>query len=139
MGWCRFLCLIVVVPFGSAMSEPPARAIQPAPPVPQDASRMAFTRTEADMVTCRERARRAADRDLNAVYQRLLVAKRDETKYVAALRTSERAWIAFRDAQCTVDTWDSRGGTAFGVYVDSCVTTMTRQRIAALTAIVAAP
>src|SRR3989304_2046374 len=40
-----------------------------------------------------------SDKRLNDIYQMRLVAKRSDTLFIRNLRTSERAWIQFRDAQ----------------------------------------
>ena len=43
-----------------------------------------------------------SDKNLNDVYQRLLLAKRHDTIFIKNLRASERIWIKFRDAQLTL-------------------------------------
>lgn len=42
---------------------------------------------------------KAADKDLNEVYRQVLRERADDTNFVNALKASERAWLAFRDAQ----------------------------------------
>ncbi len=96
--------------------------------------------TEASMAACHARERAAADRDLNAAYRKLQANyRRDEPGLAAALVTAQRRWIAFRDAECVVATWDSRGGSAFGVYADACATRLTRARTATFRDMLAAP
>jgi len=51
-----------------------------------------------------------ADKELNAVYQKVLKALEDDVarkKLIAA----QKAWIAFRDAQAELDADDERGGS----------------------------
>src|SRR5882762_1899922 len=40
-----------------------------------------------------------ADAELNRVYQQLINANENDQRFVDKLKTAQRAWIAFRDAQ----------------------------------------
>jgi uncharacterized protein YecT (DUF1311 family) len=84
----------------------------------------------------------AADRRLNQVYQRRIAdARADDRRdrrvrgwysQEAALRASERAWIAFRDAECrylTQQDADQRGYTAM---LRGCLLMQTEERTAEL-------
>lgn len=44
-----------------------------------------------------------SDKKLNDVYQKLLRANRSNTTFIRNLRTAERMWIQFRDAQFTLE------------------------------------
>lgn len=84
-------------------------------------------------VTARMRicgAYRLAQEDLrlNQAYGKLVdqVGKGGEG---TALRQAQRAWIAYRDAQCPLEgRLGAGGGTAQGLFVQTCMTALTRQQ-----------
>jgi uncharacterized protein YecT (DUF1311 family) len=86
---------------------------------------------------CLERALRAADRELNDVYRQVLAtidADRDvdaarRSAWRASMVRAQRAWIAFRDADCgelTGHEW--HGGTGTGPATLACLLDRTAQR-----------
>lgn len=90
-----------------------------------------------EMNICADRDFATADAALNAAYQKAL--KRipshasdppfDAARFEAALRRSQRAWIAFRDAECKDHVpmfWG--GGTGTTVAVLGCMIDMTKSR-----------
>ena len=56
----------------------------------------AQTQSEMNVGACEKL--RAADAELNRIYQQVLVAKSKDANFVTALRGAQAAWIAFRDA-----------------------------------------
>lgn len=52
--------------------------------------------------------------------------------YQAALLASQRAWLAFRDAECLVEGYRYRGGSARPMMEAQCKAAVTRQRTAQL-------
>ena len=97
-----------------------------------------------------ERDYEAADATLNAQYRATMaVAAKDDANragdlktgaarpdgdptYQAALLASQRAWLAYRDAQCRVASFEYRGGTDEGMAGGLCLTDLTRRRTAEL-------
>jgi uncharacterized protein YecT (DUF1311 family) len=75
-----------------------------------------------------------ANAGLNAAYQALM--KKIEAPNQAQLRDAQRAWIAFRDKECTFETGGgaSQGGSIWPMMVDKCLTTLTQERTKALQA-----
>ena len=67
-----------------------------------------------------------ADSELTKIYSKL-----DKTP---ELRAAERAWIAYRDAECAFESASNRGGSLEPMIQMGCMTTMTKQRIAILKA-----
>lgn len=64
---------------------------------------------------------------LNAAFKRLR-AQTDKAD-VAFLVNAQRAWLAYRDAQCALEgKAGASGGTAQGLYVLSCKEVLTRQQ-----------
>lgn len=83
--------------------------------------------TTAEMLESLEADFVIADKALNDAYQRLL-NKQDATGQ-EKVKAAERAWIAFRDAECTLKADRARGGTLAPVIAANCRLHMTRQRI----------
>lgn len=73
----------------------------------------------------------AADAKLNAAYKDL-VSGNDE-KANKLLQTAQRAWIAFRDAECAYAAADSEGGSIYPMEVSQCLTELTNERTKQLT------
>jgi uncharacterized protein YecT (DUF1311 family) len=97
---------------------------------------------------CAERTLQAADAKLNAAYQQALAEIRkieaakpyDPTSWEKALRASQNAWIAFRDADCSgllPMSWT--GGTGTTAAVLGCKAEKTEVRTKELRAIVNGP
>jgi uncharacterized protein YecT (DUF1311 family) len=74
----------------------------------------------------------AADAKLNALYK-VMISKYDATNG-ALLKASERAWLAYRDAQCDFATNGTAGGTINSMMDTMCRTTQTNARIKELNA-----
>lgn len=95
---------------------------------------------------CLAREYAAADAELNRVWkpayaemQRLdrdYGASAPGPGYAEALLTSQRAWIAYRDAQCLTESNAMRGGSAQPMILYGCKTSMTRERTMFLRGIV---
>lgn len=90
---------------------------------------------------CADREYAAADAALNDIYKQALaaIAKSDGEKpydpksWEAALRASQRAWIAFRDADCKgLEPMQWSGGTGTTGAVLGCMTQLTQERIRVL-------
>jgi uncharacterized protein YecT (DUF1311 family) len=86
---------------------------------------------------CADNDFQAADKALNAAFKMALgqIAKSDQGKpydsksWEAAMRTSQRAWVAFRDADCKGDVpfgWS--GGTGTTTAVLGCMIGKTKAR-----------
>ena len=83
--------------------------------------------TQAEMNECSAREYRAADRALNAEYARLVASIHDAGR-LQRLRAAQRAWIAFRDAQCAFESSAMEGGTAAQLLFSGCAAQLTRER-----------
>ncbi|MFN0218138.1 MAG: lysozyme inhibitor LprI family protein [Hyphomicrobium sp.] len=94
-----------------------------------------------EMNACAEKDFAAADAALNDIYKIALAAvpemagdaPYDAKSWEAALRASQRAWVAFRDAECHGHVpmfWT--GGTGATADILGCQTSMTNERIKAL-------
>lgn len=69
----------------------------------------------------------AADARLNQAYQDLISS--DDADGKRLLQAAQRAWIAFRDAECAHSTAASAGGSIHAMEVSQCLTRLTNERI----------
>jgi uncharacterized protein YecT (DUF1311 family) len=82
------------------------------------------------MNRCAREELRRADARLNVAYGRLL-ARLDANRRTK-LQKAERAWVAFRDAQCDYEGSESEGGSIQPLEIAACKTELTNARIAQL-------
>ncbi|TIO76704.1 MAG: lysozyme inhibitor LprI family protein [Mesorhizobium sp.] len=73
----------------------------------------------------------AADAKLNAAYKELFGS--NDEKAQKLLQAAQRAWIAFRDAECAYSAADSEGGSIHPMEVSQCLTELTNERTKQLT------
>jgi uncharacterized protein YecT (DUF1311 family) len=96
--------------------------------------------TQLDMNMCSYEEWQAADARLNRIYSEaiafLQAADRDYPPEGATeedrLRNAQRAWVAFRDANCDAAGFQMRGGSAEPLLINGCMRSMTEDRIAEL-------
>ena len=93
--------------------------------------------------TCYGVAKTAADRRLNDVYAGLVntlkhpgdpIEVRDDPEILRRLVAAERAWIVFRDAECSYHSSYMLHGTGEDGADSACVYTQTKMRVIALAA-----
>lgn len=87
---------------------------------------------QTSMNECMTNAYKKADAELNALYERIaarLNGSGDRTKPRAALVAAQRAWIAFRDAECAFVGGPTAEGSIHTTIVASCLTDITNRRI----------
>ena len=82
--------------------------------------------TQAEMNACAGIAYEEADAALNAAYAEVR-ARLDEAGREQLVAT-QRAWIAFRDADCAAVGAGWMGGTGMGAAVSNCLADATRAR-----------
>ena len=93
--------------------------------------------TQPDMNFCSGKGYQAADKVLNSTYAKLMAAADESDK--KRLRNAERAWIAFRDAQCGYETSASIDGTIHPMEVSGCYTSKTIARTKELESLMGCP
>jgi len=82
----------------------------------------------ATMSLCMHRELEESDARLNLVYAGLFKALAQPQ----GLQQAQRAWIAFRDAECKFQNEAMQGGSAYRFSTDLCLVQITEQRIAEL-------
>jgi uncharacterized protein YecT (DUF1311 family) len=55
--------------------------------------------TQVELNSCADKEYAAADAELNRVYQGILKRYKDDPKFIAKFRESQRAWLKYRDAE----------------------------------------
>lgn len=79
-----------------------------------------------DMNTCAAQSFDAADAKLNAVYRALTSKLEDKDK--TQLKTAQRAWLTFRDAECTFSIRENEGGSIYPMLWSGCLEQRTKAR-----------
>jgi len=77
--------------------------------------------TQMEMNQCAANEYRSADKDLNAFYSKLEKSKE--------LVSAERAWVAYRDAECAYQVKAVEGGSMAPLVQASCLADLTKQRL----------
>jgi uncharacterized protein YecT (DUF1311 family) len=94
--------------------------------------------TQADMNQCAARDANEADAGLNLIWKEVVASyekmDRDSgsNEGVKRLRAAQRAWMAFRDAECAVAGYEALGGSMESMLVSGCVAQLTKRRAAEL-------
>jgi len=94
--------------------------------------------TQAEMNECAARDAKEADAELNFIYPKVLAhyqqmdRESGSTEGAKRLRAAQRAWIAFRDAECAVAGYEALGGSMESLLVSGCIAQMTQKRAAEL-------
>ncbi|SRR5712692_7537124 len=77
---------------------------------------------------CFAKELKKAEAEVNKIYQ--LTVKKLQPDDAALLRRAQRAWLAYRDAQCEAEHALWGGGTGGPAALMSCKVELTRQRVA---------
>ncbi len=97
-------------------------------------------RTQVEMNLCARKDYEETDADLNLQWRKsvALMKERDMSAgaptdkrptYSAALLDAQRAWLRFRDAECRVQGYTMRGGSAEPLAINGCLKDVTKARI----------
>ncbi len=84
---------------------------------------------QATMNQCAAQQNAAADKELNALYQQItsrLKSKPDSKKQLVG---AQRAWVAFRDAECKFSASGVEGGSVYPLIYSNCTTELTKARV----------
>ena len=77
-------------------------------------------------------AYKAEDARLNKAYHEIMLRLSDSHEDKALLQASQRAWIAFRDAECAFSTNHSKDGSIYPMLVSDCMADLTKARVTKL-------
>lgn len=87
---------------------------------------------QATMNQCAGQDFKAADKELNTVYQQISGRLKDNPDGKKLLVSAQRAWLGFRDAECKFSSSGVTGGSVYPWVYSSCLTGVTKLRVEAL-------
>lgn len=84
--------------------------------------------TQSELNACAGAALKRADGELNTLYGEARRRLKDDAEAGKLLVAAERAWIAFRDAECAFQASASAGGSIYPMLLGQCREALTRKR-----------
>ena len=87
---------------------------------------------QATMTHCAAQEAKTADAELNKDYKEIVARLADDTAGLQKLKAAQRAWVAFRDAECAFQESGVDGGSVAPMINQNCITSLTEDRIAQL-------
>lgn len=84
---------------------------------------------QATMNQCAAQQNRAADKELNALYQQITARLKGSPDNRKLLVGAQRAWIAFRDSECKFAASGVAGGSVYPLIYSNCLTDLTKARV----------
>ena len=88
--------------------------------------------TQSAMNECAGQAYKKSDAELNRVYKEVRAGLKDNKQMTDKLVKAQRAWVAFRDAECSFQGAKTTGGSVHSMVVSMCLDDVTRTRTQAL-------
>ena len=85
--------------------------------------------TQMELTQCAGENQRIADGQLNAAYKQIQQRLKDDPDTAKLMTTAQRAWVAYRDAECTFSSSQTKGGSIYPMIYAECVTAMTQSRL----------
>lgn len=104
-------------------------AAVPATPTPATATDCGDADSQAEMNACAGAAFETADKELNVLYFQMRQRLTGETEALARLRDAQRAWVAFRDAECAFASGGVEGGSVQPMIRLMCLEQATAARV----------
>ncbi|HLJ71544.1 MAG TPA: lysozyme inhibitor LprI family protein [Roseiarcus sp.] len=81
---------------------------------------------------CANAAYKKADDALNGVYRETMRRLKDDAAAAKLLVAAQKAWIAFRDAECAFAASENAGGSIYPMVYAECLERLTKARTSAL-------
>ncbi|UVL82370.1 lysozyme inhibitor LprI family protein [Pseudomonas sp. B21-028] len=85
--------------------------------------------TQGEMNQCAAQEKNAADNELNSLYKQITARLKDNPEAKQSLVKAQRAWIGFRDAECTFSASGVKGGSVYPLIYGNCITALTKARV----------
>lgn len=85
--------------------------------------------TQTDMTICAVDAYNKTDAELNATYKEITARLKSDPDTAKLLVAAEKAWMAFRDAECTFANSQTVDGSIHPMLVAQCRDGLTRKRV----------
>lgn len=90
--------------------------------------------TQTDMNICAGIDYKKADDNLNSVYKKILSLIGEDKNLKSQLISAQKAWIVFRDNECTFASSAVSGGSIYPTVYASCTEELTKNRVKELEA-----
>lgn len=87
---------------------------------------------QATMNQCAGQDFKAADKELNTVYQQITKRLKDNPDGKKLLVSAQRAWVGFRDTECKFSASGVAGGSVYPLIYSNCLSSVTKVRVEAL-------
>jgi len=84
--------------------------------------------TQSGLNQCADASYQKADAALNGAYKQILHRLKDDAATTKLLAQAQKAWIAWRDAECTFAASASVGGSIYPMEVSICLEAQTKKR-----------
>ncbi|QKG69575.1 DUF1311 domain-containing protein [Pseudomonas sp. B14-6] len=84
---------------------------------------------QATMNQCAAQQHKAADKELNALYQQITQRLKSNPDSKKLLLGAQRSWMAFRDAECKFASAGVEGGSVYPLIYSNCVNELTKARV----------
>jgi uncharacterized protein YecT (DUF1311 family) len=81
------------------------------------------------MNMCAGEAFQRADAELNRVWREIQDHFSDDADMKKLLLEGQRGWLKYKEAQCELTAYDSRGGSMWPMVISGCRADMTRRRV----------
>ncbi len=85
--------------------------------------------TQMELNQCAGATAKAADDELNSLYKQVRARLRGDDATTKLLVAAQRAWIAYRDAECTFAASGFLGGSIYPMVYAGCLESVTNARI----------
>jgi uncharacterized protein YecT (DUF1311 family) len=96
------------------------------------ADKCAGAEDQATMTQCAGDAYKASDAKLNKLYRQITGRLKDDQDTTKLLVAAQKAWIAFRDAECKFSSSRATGGSIYPMVLAQCLDGATQARIKSL-------
>jgi uncharacterized protein YecT (DUF1311 family) len=90
--------------------------------------------TQVAQDLCADASYQKADAALNRSYKEILRRLKGDSATTKLLIDAQKAWIAYRDAECAFSSSANKGGTIYPMVFSICLEGVTKKRIAELDA-----
>lgn len=95
----------------------------------QAADDCANAQDQASMDVCAGEAFKTSDKQLNDLYKQVETRLKDDAGKTKLLVPAQRAWLAFRDAECAFSSSSVTGGSVYPMIHSMCLDGLTQLRV----------
>ena len=85
--------------------------------------------SQSGLTQCADAAYKKTDAALNATYKQIVARLKDDEATAKSLLAAQRAWIAYRDAECNFLTSGSQDGSVYPMLQAQCLDELTSKRV----------